>query len=98
MKELLIKISLHVFRNQYKDRSQRQKEGIAIAKANNKFKGRKANNQLHRMIIEFRSSGKSINKTAELLNCSVATVKNVWAKYRESKEESDNLSLTILKQ
>lgn len=89
MQELLLKISLQVARDDYEERRQRQKEGISIAKANNKFKGRKANKQLHRMIVEFRSSGKSINKTAELLNCSVATVKNVWAKYKVKDASSE---------
>lgn len=88
MQDLLLKISLQVARDDYEDRRQRQKEGIAIAKANNKFKGRKANKQQHRMIIELRSSGKSINKTAELLNCSVATVKNVWAKYKSEQKNN----------
>ncbi|MWP62986.1 helix-turn-helix domain-containing protein [Gilliamella sp. Pas-s25] len=35
------------------------------------------------MIIECRSGRKSINKTAELLNCSPATVKKVWAKHKK---------------
>lgn len=89
MQDLLLKISLQVARDDYEDRRQRQKEGIAIAKANNKFKGRKANKQLHRMIIEYRTLGKSINKTAEILNCSSATVKNVWAKYKAKDASSE---------
>ncbi|MCX8680286.1 recombinase family protein [Gilliamella sp. B2865] len=83
MQDLLLKISLQVAREDYETRRQRQKEGIAIARANGKYKGRKANTQLHKLIIECRSSGKSINKTAELLNCSQATVKKVWAKHKK---------------
>lgn len=85
MQDLLLKISLQVARDDYETRRQRQKDGIAIAKAKGKFKGRKANLQLHRLIIECRSQGKSINKTAELLNCSPSTVKNVWSKHKNNK-------------
>lgn len=85
MQDLLLKISLQVARDDYEIRRQRQKEGVAIAKAKGKFKGRKANLQLHRLIIECRSEGKSINKTAELLNCSPSTVKNVWSKHKNIK-------------
>lgn len=87
MQELLLKISLQIARDDYEERRRRQKEGIAIAKANNKFKGRKANNKLHKMIIELRSSGKSINNTAELLNCSTSTVKNIWSKYKKENNQ-----------
>ncbi|MFQ0972225.1 recombinase family protein [Gilliamella sp. BG6] len=83
MQDLLLKISLQVARDDYETRKQRQKDGIAIAKAKGKFKGRKANLQLHRLIIECRLDGKSINKTAKLLNCSPATVKKVWSNYKK---------------
>lgn len=85
MQDLLLKISLQAARDDYETRRQRQKEGVAIAKEKGKFKGRKANLQLHRLIIECRSEGKSINKTAELLNCSSSTVKKVWSKYKTSE-------------
>lgn len=92
MQELLLKIALQSARDDYEDRRQRQKEGIDIAQKKGKFKGRQANKQLHKMIIELRYSGKSINKTAELLNCSIATVKNVWAKHKslQNKPILDN--------
>lgn len=85
MQDLLLKISLQVSRDDYETRRQRQKEGIAIAKAHGKFKGRKANTQLHKKIIECRTSGMSINKTSELLNCSLSTVKKVWSKHKNPK-------------
>ncbi|OCG69497.1 resolvase [Gilliamella sp. Occ3-1] len=85
MQDLLLKIALQVARDDYEIRRQRQREGVAIAKAKGKYKGRQANKQLHKLIIECRSSGKSINKTAELLNCSPATVKNVWSRHKNNK-------------
>lgn len=90
MQELLLKISLQAARDDYETRRQRQKEGIAIAKAKGKYKGRRANTRLHKLIIECRSSGKSINKTAELLNCSSATVKKVWSKHKLNNSEVKN--------
>lgn len=82
MQELLLKISLQVARDDYEIRKKRQKEGIALAKSNNKYKGRKANIILHKKIIECRTSGMSINKTSKLLNCSLSTVKKVWSKHK----------------
>jgi DNA invertase Pin-like site-specific DNA recombinase len=83
MQDLLLKIALQVARDDYEIRRKRQKEGVAIAKAKGKYKGRRANKQLHKLIIECRSTGKSINKTAELLNCSESTVKKVWSKHKK---------------
>lgn len=89
MQDLLLKISLQVARDDYEIRRQRQKEGIAIARANGKYKGRRANKQLHKLIIECRSADKSINKTADLLNCSPSTVKKVWSAYKKTKKNYD---------
>jgi DNA invertase Pin-like site-specific DNA recombinase len=83
MQDLLLKISLQVARDDYESRRKRQKEGVEIAKAKGKFKGRRANKQLHKLIIDCRSSGKSINKTADQLNCSATTVKKVWSNYKK---------------
>lgn len=85
VQEMLLKIALQSARDEYELRRQRQKEGIKIAKMNNVYKGRKPNKKLHKMIIEFRSSGKSINNTAELLDCSPSTVKLVWSKFNKKK-------------
>ncbi|MFQ1032536.1 recombinase family protein [Gilliamella sp. BG4] len=90
MQDLLLKIALQVARDDYETRRQRQKEGIVIAKAQGKFKGRKANTQLHKMIIQYRSSGKSINKTAELLNCSPSTVKKIWTNHKKKSEVNNH--------
>lgn len=38
------------------------------------------------MIIVFRSSGKSNIKTAELLDFSVVTVKNIYVKYKKDRK------------
>ena len=59
MQELLLKISLQVARDDYELRKKRQKEGIALAKSNNKYKGRKANIILH------KKCGQSIKKENE---------------------------------
>lgn len=40
---------------------------------------------LHKLIIECRSSGKSINKTAEILGCSPSMVKSVWSSFNKNK-------------
>lgn len=86
IQELLLKISLQGSRDEYEDRRRRQKEGIDLAKKNNKYQGRKRNKQLHKMIIECRSSGMSIVKTAQLVSTSTTTVKSVWAKHKKDKK------------
>jgi DNA invertase Pin-like site-specific DNA recombinase len=90
MQDLLLKLALQVARDDYETRRKRQKEGVVIAKSNGKYKGRKANTRLHKLIIEFRTAGKSISKTAELLNCSESTVKKVWSK---NKNKNKNKTL-----
>lgn len=82
IQELLLKISLQGSRDEYEERRRRQKEGIELAKKDNKYKGRKRNKQLHNLIIECRISGMSIVKTAQLVGTSTTTVKSVWAKYK----------------
>lgn len=84
VQDLLLKISLQASRDDYETRKARQKQGVAIAKSHGKYKGRTANLHLHKMIIDYRTVGKSINKTAMLLKCSTATVKKVWAKHKNT--------------
>lgn len=76
--ELLLKIALQVARDDYESRRQRQRQGIALAKAKGKYMGRKADEKLHARILALRPHH-TIKETAKLVSCSTATVKRVCA-------------------
>ncbi|MEM8325152.1 recombinase family protein [Morganella morganii] len=64
-----------IARKDYEDRRRRQKEGIAKAKIVGKYRGRRADEQLHQKIIELRVKNKqSIRDTARLCDVSERTV------------------------
>ena len=64
-----------IARKDYEDRRRRQKEGIAKAKVAGKYRGRRADEQLHQKIIELRVKNKqSIRDTARLCGVSERTV------------------------
>lgn len=64
-----------IARKDYEDRRRRQKEGIAKAKVAGKYRGRRADEQLHKKIIELRIKNRqSIRDTARLYGVSERTV------------------------
>lgn len=82
IQNLLLNLALIQARDNYEDIKQRQAEGIKIAKLNNKYKGRKKNDELHSKIIYNRIEKKmTLKKTALICECSLTTVKTVIKKY-----------------
>ena len=79
MQAMLLRVALQMAREDYEDRRERQRQGIAIAQTRGRYKGRPANKKRHAQIIALRSAGKSIAVTAALVDCSEAQVKRVWA-------------------
>lgn len=79
---MLMDMLAAVARKDYEDRRRRQREGIEQAKREGieqakregRYKGRPINDALHTRIIELRSHGLSIRKTAEIVGCGVSTV------------------------
>ncbi|MEP9668726.1 helix-turn-helix domain-containing protein, partial [Xanthomonas euvesicatoria] len=63
----------------YEDRRERQRQGIELAKARHKYRGRPADPTVHARIVALRSRGETIASTARLAGASVTTVKRVWA-------------------
>ncbi|MEY9142118.1 recombinase family protein [Bradyrhizobium elkanii] len=76
---MLLKLALQMARDDYEDRRERQSQGIAIAKAAGKYKGRSADARKHDQVLALRKSGHSISRTAALTGYSVATVKRIYA-------------------
>jgi len=79
VQDMLLKIALQVARDDYEDRRERQRQGVAIAKNAGKYAGRKADAVKHARIVALRSAGKSIAETAALAECSESQVKRIWA-------------------
>lgn len=78
VQEMLLKLALQIAREDYEDRRERQRQGIELAKAAGKYRGRKTDTHTHEQIIALRSGGKSISETAKLADCSASQVKRVW--------------------
>ena len=57
----------------------RQAQGIAVAKSEGRYAGRQADEKKNELIIELRTGGKSIARTAKLASCSTSQVKRIWA-------------------
>lgn len=76
---MLLDILAATARKDYEDRKNKQSQGIEIAKAKGKYKGRKANEKLHQAIITLSKQNNdgtklSINEIASALNTSKSTV------------------------
>lgn len=83
MQDMLMRLALYQARNDWEKRRRRAAEGIKLAKAAGKYKGRQADQKLHQRIITLREGGHSIGATAELLGCGTTTVKRVWNQHQQ---------------
>lgn len=75
-----------IARKDYEDRRRRQVEGIQTAKEAGAYKGRKADEELHKRIRQCLNSGFSIRKCADVVGCGVSTVQRVKAEMVASGE------------
>ena len=66
-------------RDDYEDRRERQRQGVALAKAAGKYTGRQADMATHARIIALRKAGHSIPATAKLAGCSESQIKRIWS-------------------
>ena len=82
VQDMLLRVALQSARDDYETRAQRQREGIALAKREGRYTGRKPDLAHHRRIIGLREAGISIARTAALAGCSIAQVKRVTALHR----------------
>lgn len=85
VQEMLLKIALQMAHDDYIDRRERQRQGIALAKAEGRIGGRRSDRGKHARIIALRGAGKSIAETADLVECDRSTVKRVWSGHLRSK-------------
>lgn len=90
MQDMLLKLALQMSRDDYETRRERQIQGIDAAVKAGKYKGRQADKANHKRIIELRTAGTSIARTAQLCGCSQSLVKLIWKKYNAAKSTYKN--------
>jgi DNA invertase Pin-like site-specific DNA recombinase len=78
VQEMLLKLAVQMARNDYEDRRERQRQGIALAAAQ-KYRGRPANLKRRYQVIALRQAGKTIRETATLTGYTGTHVKRIWA-------------------
>lgn len=88
IQDLLLRLALQMARDDYETRRDRQSQGVQLAKAQGKYRGRKPDEAVHQRIIALRGAGHGIHATAALAGCSVSQVKRVWALHRNSQPQA----------
>lgn len=79
VQDMLLKLALQMARDDYEVRRKRVREGIERAQKEGKYRGRTANQELRKNIIQLRKLGYGIAATAKMAHCSESHVKKVWA-------------------
>ena len=79
VQDMLLKLALQMARDDYETRRERQRQGIEQAKAAGKYHGRQPDEKRRAQVLALRSSGQSINRTAELTGFSASQVKRICA-------------------
>lgn len=87
VQDMLLRVALQMARDDYEDRRERQRQGVELAKAAGRYKGRPEDKAQHERIVALRSSGHSIAETARLVECSQSQVKRVWAMARDVEDD-----------
>ncbi|MHA7845638.1 recombinase family protein [Serratia sp. D1N4] len=80
LNSMMLDMLAAISRKDYEDRRRRQQQGVEKAKANNRYKGRPIDHELHRKVEELLTDGKSWNKIQDLIGCSRATIAKVSKK------------------
>ena len=86
VQDMLLKLALQMAHDDFEDRRLRQAQGIAIAKTKGRYAGRRADEKKNELIIELRTRGNSIARTAKLASCSTSQVKRIWAQHTVSQK------------
>jgi len=75
------------------NRRERQRQGVELAKASGKYKGRRPEPKTHERIIALRESGMMIARTATLAGCSIRQVERIWAIHKEILQNPKELKI-----
>ena len=83
VQEMLLKMALQIARDDYELRRERQLAGIALAKKNKKYKGRKPDLNKHQLILDLWATGNYTEaEVAKRVDCSLPQVKRVKKIYK----------------
>lgn len=81
--ELLQDVILYIARKEYGERRRRQMEGIERAKSKGNYKGKQANLEKHRRVLELRrTTNMTLKEIAEQVGLSISMVPKIIAKYK----------------
>lgn len=81
---MLVEMMAAIARKDYEQRRQRQALGIAKARAEGAYKGRPADEDLHRRVRELLAAGLGIRATARHACCSTTTVLKIRSQMTDS--------------
>ena len=96
VQEMLLKMALQIARDDYELRRERQLAGIALAKKNKKYKGRKPDLNKHQLILDLWATGNYTEaEIAKRVDCSLPQVKRVKQIYK-TKSDPVGSKLNIL--
>ena len=85
IQDMLLKMSLQIARDDYELRRERQLAGIALAKKNKKYKGRKPDLDKHQLILDlWRTNNFTEVEIAKKVGCSLPQVKRVKKIYKNT--------------
>lgn len=79
VQDMLLKLALQSAHDDHVTRQVRQRQGIELAKAAGKYRGKKPDAVRNERIMALRKAGHSIAETARLASCSKSQVKRIWA-------------------
>ncbi len=83
VQEMLLKMALQIARDDYELRRERQLAGIALAKKNKKYKGRKPDLNKHQLILDLWATGNYTEaEIAKRVDCSLPQVKRLKQIYK----------------
>lgn len=86
VQQMLLRLALQMARDEYETRRSRQAQGITLAKAAGKYRGRPPNNAVNERVVALRTAGHTIAETARMAGCSVSQVKRIWASHAIGKD------------
>lgn len=97
LQKMFLRMALSIAHEDWKTRRERANQGIARAKKEGRMKGRPANDELHKSIIQLTLNGVSITGIASALKCSTSTVSKVRRAYNRKHKSSDKDQFDIFK-
>ncbi len=93
VQDMLLKLALHMARDDYETRRERQAQGIELAKQSGKYKGRPADEKKQAQVVALRQAGQSLSQIASLTGYSVSNVKKVLAAHKAADSNIEAATL-----